>query len=82
MTGTQLVYVEDQSGNIIARGVIEKVNQWAKIESENDLFGVNVAGALTIKTPDYTGDLIMDHVLVTEEETFRKCHKEITLIYP
>ena len=82
MTGTQLVHVEDQSGNKIASGSIDKTNQWAKIESQNDLTGVNVAGVLTIKTPDYTGDIMIDHVLVAPAWTFHNCHKEITLIYP
>ena len=82
MTGTQTVYVEDQSGNKIASGSIQNLNQWVKIESQNDLSGLNVAGVLTIKTPDYNGDIMIDHVLIAPAWTFHNCQKEITLIYP
>ena len=77
-----MVYVEDQSGNKIASGNIQKTNEWVKIESQNDLSGLNVAGVVTIKTPEYTGDMMIDHALIAPAWAFHNCQKEITLIYP
>ena len=76
-----IITVIDQSMQTVASGVVSKKNQWIMVESEIELTGLNTVGALTIKTGDYIGDLIIDHVLVTESFYFDQCERTINLTF-
>ena len=73
----QTITVIDQSMQIVAEAKVIQRNQWVKVESVLELTGLNTAGMLTIRTPDYSGDLIIDHVLVTESFHFDDCIRKI-----
>ena len=73
----QIITVIDQSMQTIAEAKVTQKNQWVKVQSVLELTGLNTAGMLTIRTPAYTGDLIIDHVLVTEAFHFNDCIRKI-----
>ena len=73
----QTITVIDQSMQIVAEAKVIQRNQCVKVESVLELTGLNTAGMLTIRTPDYSGDLIIDHVLDTESFHFDDCIRKI-----
>ena len=62
-------------------GTFAAKNQWIMIESTIELEGINTAGVLSFKTPDYNGALIIDHVLVAESFEFEECLRKINLSF-
>ena len=81
LPNSQTITVTDQSMQTVASGVVHKKNQWIMVESTFELTGLNTVGVLTVKTGDYTGDLIIDHVLVTESFYFDQCERTINLTF-
>jgi len=81
LPNSQTITVTDQSMQTVASGVVLKKNQWIMVESTFELTGLNTVGVLTVKTGDYTGDLIIDHVLVTESFYFDQCERTINLTF-
>jgi len=75
------IFILDQSLNEIAEGEIIDRNQWIKVSSKKMLTGINTTGTLTIRTNDYTGDLIIDHVLIVESILANQCNRNIQLNY-
>ena len=81
VSSSRKVLILDQSQNEIAEGEVTHTNEWIKINSKNDLAGMNTAGVLTITTPDYTGNIIIDHFLIIEKNQADQCQRTILLTY-
>ena len=66
---------------VIAEGIFEKIDEWIMVTSLTTLEGISTVGFLTIKTPGYDGDLIIDHVLLTESYHYDECVRQINISF-